>query len=222
VRELIKLYNMRLLVLSVVLIQFLNGFSQSNYATEVAQIKIDKRSFKTNNTDIDSVRNYLLNTYNSILFPYWKGTPWDYNGYTNIPKQSYIACGYFVSTTLKHLGFNWNRYKLAKMYSKDIVESVCDSVYEFKTKTELNTYVRYRPDNLYILGLSGHVGLVLKYNGNLWFIHSDYYNSRGPVKESIELSNALNDSNVFWCGTFLTSKNINNWLNDHVYGVNWK
>ncbi len=213
---------MKLLLLSVLLLPILGGFSQSNYSKVIAEINSDRQNLKLKNTDKDSVRSYLLETYSSVLFPYWEGTPWDYNGYTNTPKQESIACGYFVSTTLKHLGFNWNRYKLAKMYSKDIVESVCDSIYEFNTKTELHTYVRYRPDNLYILGLSGHVGLILKYNGELWFIHSDYYNERGPVKEKIELSNAINDSGVFWCGTFLNSKTINNWLNSSKYGVDWK
>lgn len=220
--ELMKLNTMKVLFLSLLLLQILTGFSQTIYSEEVAKIKIERYSLKTNNIEIDSVRNYLLHQYNSVLFPFWMGTPWDYNGYTNRPGKDYIACGYFVSTTLKHLGFNWNRYKLAKMYSKTIVESVCDTIYEFKTRTELHTYVRYRPDNLYVLGLSGHVGLILKYKGELWFIHSDYYNARGPVKEKIDESNALTDSDVFWCGTFLSVKNIDNWLKSTQYGLDWK
>jgi hypothetical protein len=49
---------------------------------------------------------------------------WDYNGYTNTPKNGVIACGYFVSTTLKHFGFNLNRYDVAKKYSSSIVKTL--------------------------------------------------------------------------------------------------
>ena len=103
------------------------------------------------------------------------------------------------------------------MYSQKIVENTCDTVFKFHTKNELNTYIRYRPDNLYIVGLTSHVGLVLKYKEQIWFIHSDYYDSRGPVKEKIEDANALNDSDVFWCGTFFTKTNINKWLMQTKY-----
>lgn len=200
------------------LISVINLQAQSNYSKEISRINKDRLSLKKNNTKLDSVKQYLLRQYNSVVFPYWVGTSWDYNGYTNVPRQSTIACGYFVSTSLKHIGFNWNRFELAKMYSKDMVNSVCDSVYKFDTKQELHTYIRYRPDNLYIIGLSGHVGLILKYQKELWFIHSDYHNRVGPIKEKIELSQALNESDVFWCGTFLTKKNLNKWLNKTRYG----
>jgi hypothetical protein len=219
--ELIKLDIMKTLFLSLLFMPILTGFSQSIYAEELAIIKVEKHELKVNDIQIDSVRKYLLDKYNSILFPFWIGTPWDYNGHTNTPKKDEIACGYFVSTTLKHLGFNWNRYTLAKMYSKNIVESVCDSIYEFDTKTGLHTYVRYRPDNLYIVGLSGHVGLILKYKGELWFIHSDYHGFVGPIKETIESSVSLSESNVFWCGTFLSDKNIEKWLKSTLYGDSW-
>jgi len=223
VRELIKTEIMKIICLNLLLVSSITGFTQSNYSQEVARIKADRIDLKLNySVDFDSVRSCLLYQYNSVLFPYWVGTPWDYNGYTNVPRQSTIACGYFVSTSLQHLGFSWNRYKLAKMYSKDIVYSICDSIYEFKTKTKLHTYVRYRPDNLYVLGLSGHVGLLLKYKGELWFIHSDYHNTVGPIKEKIESSQALNESDVFWCGTFLNNKNITKWLNSTKYGNSWK
>ena len=196
-------------------------YAQTDYQKELSQIKKDRRSLKQNNISDDSIKNYLLNKFENNIFPFWVGTPWDYNGYTNTPKKSTIACGYFVSTTLQHLGFSWNRYKLAKMYSQHIVESICDSIYTFDTKEQLHTYVRYRPDNLYILGLSGHVGMILKYKGNVWFVHSDYHNVIGPVKEKIEESEALNDSQVFWCGTFLNHKNIDKWLNQKKYGNDW-
>ncbi len=56
-------------------------------------------------------KNYLEETLVEDIFNYWYGTPWDFNGTTNIPNQGSIACGYFVTTTLKHLGFNIPRFK---------------------------------------------------------------------------------------------------------------
>jgi hypothetical protein len=32
----------------------------------------------------------------------------------------------------------------------------------------------------------------------------------------------LSESNVFWCGTFLSAKNIRNWLNGTKYGIDWE
>jgi hypothetical protein len=206
----------------IFVIVIINCYGQSNYDNSLKTINKTRVSLLQNNVSEDSIKRYLLHTFENTIFPYWIGTTWDYNGYTNVPNKGEIACGYFVSTTLKHLGFNWNRYELAKMYSKQIVEDICDSVYTFYTKDELHTYVRYRPDNLYIIGLSGHVGLVLKYKGSIWFIHSDYYNVKGPVKEKFERAIALNDSDVFWCGTFLTHSTIQKWLHKTAYHLKRK
>lgn len=172
---------------------------------------------KNQSINNDSIKNYLLYQFEKKIFPAWAGTPWDYNGYTNTPKKSTIACGYFVSTTLKHMGFNWNRYELAKMYSQQIVEDITDTAFVFDNISQLHTYVRYQPDNLYVLGLSSHVGLVIKRAGKIWFIHSNYYDYKGPDKEELFKSDALKDSDVFWCGKFLTPSNIKKWLNGTEY-----
>ena len=205
----------------IILISFLLtcgiSFSQSSYTQVLSQIKIDKANFNKKKVSNDSIKNYLLYQFEHNIFPEWIGTPWDYNGYTNTPKQSTIACGYFVSTTLKHMGFNWNRYELAKMYSQQIVEDITDTAFIFDNISQLNTYVRYQPDNLYILGLTGHVGLVLKRAGKIWFIHSNYYGNKGPDKEKIFDSNVLKDSDVYWCGKFLTPSNIKMWLTGTEY-----
>lgn len=194
-------------------------FSQTSYIKVLTQIKTDKASLIKNKINNDSIKNYLLYQFETQIYPQWVGTPWDYNGYTNTPRQSSIACGYFVSTTLKHMGFNWNRYELAKMYSQQIVEDITDTAFVFDNITQLNTYVRYQPDNLYIIGLSSHVGLILKRAGKIWFIHSNYYGNKGPDKENLFESDALKDSDIFWCGKFLTPSTISKWLNNTEYNL---
>jgi hypothetical protein len=195
-------------------------FSQSNnYKTVLSDISKQRNYFKVNDTNPDSVKQYIIQQFVENVYPHWVGTPWDYNGYTNTPKQSSIACGYFVSTTLKHMGFNWNRYELAKMYSQQIVEDVCDTVKVFNSINELYRFVNFGQNNIYILGLSSHVGIIVKHKNEVWFIHSNYYDLKGPDKEKIFESDALKDSDVFWCGTFLTDSNINKWLNNTPYNL---
>ena len=53
---------------------------------------------------------FLLNN----IIPHWYGTKQDFCAYTETPKQGVIACGILVSTTLKDMGLNVNRYKLAQ------------------------------------------------------------------------------------------------------------
>ncbi|WP_346883237.1 hypothetical protein [uncultured Algibacter sp.] len=53
---------------------------------------------------IDSASHYIYSKLINDIVPHWYGTTWDFNGHTNIPNQGDIACGYFVSTTLKHIG----------------------------------------------------------------------------------------------------------------------
>jgi len=196
--------------------------AQLSYNQQKSLILKDKLSLKQNQIKTDSIRSYLLNSFENNFYPYWKGTPWAYEGYTNTPKKSSIACGYFVSTTLKHMGFNWNRYDLAKMYSKQVVEEVCDSLRTFTSISSLEAYIKNKPDNLYFIGLRSHIGILMKYNSKIWFIHSDYYDYRGPVKENINNCNALKDSDIFWCGTFFSDVNISKWLSNSKFYLNEK
>src|SRR5690606_907796 len=68
------------------------------------------------NQFLDSVMEvFTLKLLNEII-PYWYGTEWDFEGHTAIPNEGKIACGYFVSTTLRDMGLNINRYKLAQQH----------------------------------------------------------------------------------------------------------
>lgn len=184
-----------------------------SYSTVIQNIKNDRRKMKSENISIDSCRGYILDKFENEVFPHWVGTTWDYNGYTNVPgKGKLIACGYFVSTPLKHMGFNWNRYELAKMYSKDIVETVCADTSFYSDKSKMIQEIKSKPDNLYIVGLDSHVGMILKTEDRVWFVHSNYYDIKGPDKEIASMSQALADSENYWVGTFLDDRNVKRWL----------
>ena len=80
---------------------------QISYQTSVNKNEIiDKASKKLTSFLLDEVINH------------WYETKWSFEGHTETPKQGTIACGYFVSTTLRDVGFNLNRYKLAQKVQK--------------------------------------------------------------------------------------------------------
>lgn len=158
----------------------------------------------------------LENTLVQSLFPFWYGTTWDFNGISNTPGEGQIACGYFVSTTLKHAGCNLNRYRVAQQSAKKACEifalgdSVCRiqplDIDDFKAKTA------HFKDGLYCIGLDYHVGFLLKRDGHYFFIHSSYVGIDGVSIEPIEEAQAFY-SQVYYL-TALTSnkKFVRSWL----------
>lgn len=184
-------------------------------------LKTDKSYFKnlyqTNrNTAIDSASTYLYSKLINEIVPHWYGTEWDFNGYTNTPNDGLIACGYFVSTTLKHLGFNLNRYKMAQQAG--LIEARM-----LQPKTELKIYSGLSfqdlkakvnsvyTDGIYFLGLDNHVGYVLIKDKTLYFLHSSYCDDK-VVIELAETS-ACFASNIYVFAEVTTNKTlVTNWI----------
>lgn len=114
------------------------------------------------------------------LIPHWYGTPWDFNGYTDTPRQGKIACGYFVSTTLLHAGIALDRYKLAQQGPQD--EAIALSLHkDYHTFSGFPAGVMAKKideelqEGLYFIGLGeSHVGYLLKKDGELYLIHANY------------------------------------------------
>ena len=154
------------------------------YTTLTTNIKADRLYFKnlyhTNKTKaIDSASRYLYSKLLNDIVPHWYGTEWDFNGHTNIPNQGEIACGYFVSTTLKHLDFNLNRYKMAQAAGMDEATllqhrtelKVFSNISFEELKAKVNKVYN---DGIYFVGLDNHVGYVLIKDKELYFLHSSY------------------------------------------------
>jgi len=169
---------------------------QKEYQKQLEIIKSKKKNIE----DIASLGIYLHSQLTSEVFPAWYGTEWDYNGYTNTPRKGIVACGYFVSTTLKHVGFNLNRFDLAKMYSSSIVKSFCATSVTFDDIDNMFAHILENSDHLYVVGLSSHVGFIEKKDGAIYFIHSNYIGPVAVEKELAKNSDALNSSDVFVLG----------------------
>lgn len=166
----------------------INYIPKGSYEVIKEQIRKDrlyfKREYQNNKSRIiDSASVYLYSKLVNELVPHWYGTPWDFNGYTNIPKKGEIACGYFVSTTLKHLGFNLNRYKMAQQGGLNEAKALQArkklKIYSNLSFNDLKSKVNEVYTNgVYFVGLDNHVGYLIVKDKELYFLHSSYYEDR--------------------------------------------
>ncbi|MES2618940.1 MAG: hypothetical protein V4613_13770 [Bacteroidota bacterium] len=158
--------------------------------------------------------DYLVND----IFPYWYGTTWDFNGYTAIPQQGAIACGYFVSTTLLHNGVKLNRYKMAQKSSMDgaLMLEPKDSLYIKRSSRDifLSEFKKTHKNGLYMVGLSNHVGYLYKQDNAVYFIHSSYVTPVAVVIEDAATSVALGYSTIFVVADITYNEELmQKWLN---------
>jgi hypothetical protein len=154
---------------------------EGNYTAALASIRKKKAAGQHSGADFE---NYLLNE----IIPFWYGTSWDFNGYTDTPGQGEIACGYFVSTTLLHAGVNINRYHLAQQGGLNEAKSLAIEDRYWKWITGIDQLKATLPkyaDGLYFVGLDNHVGFLLIRQGNYFFIHSNYIDDKVMIQDAL-------------------------------------
>lgn len=130
------------------------------------------------------------------LLPCWYGTPWDFNGTTEIPGQGKIACGYFVTTTLRDAGMRINRVKLAQCVSENVLWDLCKDFKKYSDRS-LEYFVKdveKKGYGLYIVGLDNHTGYLFNDGKDVWFIHSGVYPPKCALKEKAANSVTLKNS----------------------------
>jgi hypothetical protein len=152
------------------------------------------------------------------LIPFWYGTPWDFNGYTHIPNNGVVACGYFVSTVLLHAGFSLNRYTLAQQapYFEAVTLQLNDSIRIYR-KGFPDFYQNFKKENLeglYFAGLDNHVGFLLYRNNKLVFIHSSYVPPFCVTIEPADRSPAFTAVRTYYIAEISNNRKlIDCWLN---------
>lgn len=159
---------------------------------------------------LQSGERYFFSIMARDIPQYWMGTPWDFNGTTTTPQQGQIACGYFVTTTLKQLGFDLNRIKLAQQPASAIVAALCTDIKKHDRFDTLIDYLNGQPDSsVYIIGLDYHVGFLLRESENrTFFLHSNYIQRQGVVKEVIQNAQALAASETYITGTITGNRKL--------------
>lgn len=144
---------------------------------------------------ISEIPVFLESCLRDSVFEYWYDTPWDFNGTTEVPRKGNIACGYFVTTTLKHLGLGIDRVYLAQQASSAIIKEVCDplsvKVFTNLSYKRMKAWVEQYDGNIFIAGLDNHVGFIVKEANEMYFVHASGISPHKVVKEKCDESNLL-------------------------------
>lgn len=173
---------------------------------------------------VDQARKYLVKVINEEIFPAWMGTPWDFNGTTQVPKEGKIACGYFVTTVLRDAGFGVERVKLAQQASLKIIrvltpkEQIKD--YGGIDVPTLVERVKKMPDGLYVVGLDIHTGFILHQGSKVQFIQASYGNPAVVVREEAVASKILAQSKRFVLGRVDNDVLLAKWLRQEAIPTN--
>lgn len=166
-----------------------------SYGATRAAIKNLRISLKQETIASDSLSQAFTEALLNKIIPYWYGTPWSFEGHTAQPGIGQVACGYFVSTTLAHLGLNLNRYRLAQRSPLREAQTLAlgEEIIEISAPVTANAIRQVdslTAEGIYFIGFDqGHVGYLLKRRGELFLLHSDYNSSFGvkvePIRESV-------------------------------------
>jgi len=177
---------------------------------ELLQEKISRKKQQFS-PQANKAEDYFFDMLNDSIFGYWMQTPWDFNGHTDTPRKGEIACGYFVTTTLRDMGVRLQRYKLAQQAASVIVEKLCEpnSMKRYASLQKLNDYLKARSEQeIYILGLDYHVGFVVRKGEEVFFVHSDYIGRTGVKREKLNASQAIRTSQSYVIGSLTANKNL--------------
>lgn len=162
-------------------------------------------------------RALLIKSLSEDIFPAWDGTPWDFNGISEVPGEGAIACGYFVTTTLRDAGLRLPRIKLAQQPSQSIIKSLCEPdttrVYYEKPLETIVQYLKDYGPGIYIVGLDCHTGFVVYTGDQMSFVHSSYFRPpRSVICEPIDSDNPLKRSKYRMIGKLFGDELVRKWL----------
>lgn len=131
--------------------------------------------------------------------PHWCGTTWDFNGHTDIPKQDAVACGYLVSTILKHTGINLNRFTMAQQAASYGAMTLLGgkNTPPLVSIDNMPSKVESLQDGLYKVGLNNHTGFLWIENTIPYFLHSSFIHEDGVVAEKAMCSLPFIASTIF-------------------------
>lgn len=131
--------------------------------------------------------------------PHWCGTTWDFNGHTDVPKEDAVACGYLVSTILKHSGINLNRFTMAQQAASYGAMTLLggENTPPLTSIDNMPAKVESLQDGLYKVGLNNHTGFLWIENTIPYFLHSSFIHEDGVVVEKAMCSLPFIASTIF-------------------------
>lgn len=185
-----------------------------NYPKTLDTIQTIRKNIKNKSTEEKGKEftNLMVNK----VFPYWYGTPWNFNGTTKKPNEGKIACGYFVTTTIEHMGFTINRIRLAQCASEEMIKDLVskENISRFSgiPIDEFEKKIMAKGNGLYIIGLDNHTGFVLVSDEGNYFIHSSGFFPQEVMKEKLSESKIIAKSKYRVVGKISADKKfLTNW-----------
>jgi len=225
-----------------------NNFQNINYNLNQSELDSIYKEYSLKKAQINSLRNSLRNEYNLIssqvqkehfldsisrifsknltntIIPFWYGTLWDFNGYTEKPRNGKIACGYFVSTTLRDMGLNLNRFKMAQQTGTSEAQTIAcgnsQNIYDisiYNGESIENRLLKFK-EGLYFVGLDNHVGYVLIINNKYYFIDSNYIELQ-VKKERTNTSQTFKSNRYYFARITDNKELMKEWLFNNVVKV---
>ncbi len=182
-------------------------YSNSDYNELLIKIKSKQDSLKIEYqiAKTDSEKKKVLEkaqkTFESSfqeVCKYWYGTGWSYSGMSEIPGRGKIACGYFVTTVLRDLGYPIDRIKMAQAASETLIRNTVDKKFiKVRVKKDFGDFmeeVEEMGNGIYILGLDTHVGFLFVDGNSTHFIHSSNSLLKGVRNQMAFSSNTIRKS----------------------------
>jgi hypothetical protein len=169
------------------------------YPLVLDSIQIERKQLKRDHAGLKALEKAFLISMDKKIFAYWYGTKWDFNGTTQKPNEGAIACGYFVTTTLRDAGVKINRVKMAQCASEEMIKSLVQksSITRFSNVkiADFEKRMNKLGNGLYVVGLDNHTGFIrISPEGN-YFIHASGWYPYKVVKEVVGKSSILDHSN---------------------------
>jgi hypothetical protein len=187
---------------------------------QLFKVQYSKANSEGKKKIILEARQYLFYQLTKEIFPSWYGTKWDFNGVTQVPREGKIACGYFVTTTFRDLGFDIPRVKWAQATSENMIKEATMEIKKFSgaKMEDVEVWIQNQEDAIYMVGLDNHTGYVYKIGNEIWFVHSSPYNkAHGVICELASTHNPLSVSGYRVFGKLLDDQMIVNWMNGKKY-----
>lgn len=191
-----------------------NNIALENYPKTLDSIQTIRKKLKNKSTEEKG--KAFTNLMVDKIFPYWYGTPWNFNGTTQKPNEGKIACGYFVTTTIEDMGFPINRIKLAQCASEEMIKNLVskENITRFSgiSMEDFEKKIIKKGNGLYIIGLDNHTGFVQISDDGNYFIHSNGYFPQEVMKEKLSDSKIIAKSKYRVVGKISADKKfLNNW-----------
>ncbi len=187
------------------------------YPRQLDSIKLLRGNLQNKAAAVPELRQQFMKAMTEKIFPYWYGTQWDFNGTTETPNSGSIACGYFVTTTLRDAGVSLNRVKLAQCASEEMIRALVAKKYIYHLSgisiAAFDKKLRQLGKGLYIIGLDNHTGFIHVSDKGNFFIHASGWYPYEVIKQEVLSAPVLTKSSYRVLGKISDDPTfLNNWM----------